>query len=240
MIDASQSDLTLVFLIDQYVALQPISFGGFIEGLKGQNVTRRMRRLTEHLICATSSHLSAKEQIKNFRADHADWDVAVWLDLLTVPGTPDAGPFYRELETWLFAQFGETPTTSLRVEWSKGWGYTDAGSWINEQVMAGLAPESFRPGRAEVENWDAMTSKMNAFDPNNVMVNDFLLELLAVKLGEECSGDLNSDGTVDGTDLAPLLADWCATQGKADLNGDGIVDGIDLAKLLSSWGTCGP
>ena len=174
------------------------------------------------------------------RDDHADWDVAVWLDLLTVPGTPDAGPFYRELETWLFAQFGETPTTSLRVEWSKGWGYTDAGSWTNEQVMAGLVPESFRAGRPESENWDAMTSKMNDFDPNNVMVNDFLLELLAVKLGKECSGDLNSDGTVDGTDLAPLLADWGATQGEADLNGDGIVDGIDLAKLLSSWGTCGP
>ena len=70
VIDASQSDLAFVFLIEQYVALQPNSFGGFIERLEGQNITRRMRRPTEQFICAINSSLSAKEQIKNFRVDH--------------------------------------------------------------------------------------------------------------------------------------------------------------------------
>ncbi len=174
------------------------------------------------------------------REDHADWDVAVWLDLLTVPGTPDAGPFYSELETWLYAQFGETPTASMRVEWSKGWGYTAAGPWTNQQVMADRVPESFRAGMPGSEGWDAMMSDMKAFDPNEVVVNDFLRALLGTTPDAECPGDLNADGVVDGADLAPLLADWGSSDSPADFNADGVVDGIDLAELLSSWGKCSP
>ena len=50
----------------------------------------------------------------------------------------------------------------------------------------------------------------------------------------------NSDGVVDGTDLAPLLADWGTSASGADVNQDGTVDGIDLAELLNSWGICSP
>lgn len=174
------------------------------------------------------------------REDHPEWDVAVWLDLLTVPGTPDAGPFYRELESWLFAQFGETANSSMRVEWSKGWGYTDAGPWTNEQVINDLVPESFRHGRRALDQWDSMIAQMKAFDPNGVVVNEFLLQLLDENALDDCPGDLNSDGVVDGADLAPLLAGWGATNSAADLNQDGSVDGIDLAELLSSWGLCSP
>ena len=174
------------------------------------------------------------------RDDHPDWDVAVWLDLLTVPGTPDAGPFYRELETWLFAQFGETPNSSMRVEWSKGWGYTDAGPWTNEAIIKDKVPESFRNGHPTNENWDSMISQMKHFDPHDVVVNDFLLQLLETNSSKNCPGDLNSDGVVDGTDLAPLLADWGTSASGADVNQDGTVDGIDLAELLNSWGICSP
>lgn len=63
------------------------------------------------------------------------------------------------------------------------------------------------------------------------------------------AGDFNFDGSVDGVDLAMLLADWgacdafhdgrdarptCLRQG--DMNGDGHVDGLDLALLLGQWG----
>jgi hypothetical protein len=50
--------------------------------------------------------------------------------------------------------------------------------------------------------------------------------------------DLNSDGDVDGFDLALLLSQWgpCGEPCPADLNGDGIVSGLDLAMLLASWG----
>ena len=53
-----------------------------------------------------------------------------------------------------------------------------------------------------------------------------------------CPADLDGDGSVNGADLATLLANWGAA-GAADLNGSGAVDGADLATLLASWGACG-
>ena len=53
---------------------------------------------------------------------------------------------------------------------------------------------------------------------------------------EECPGDYNGDGTVDGADLTILLGDWGGSA--ADLNGDGNVDGADLTILLGAWGDC--
>jgi hypothetical protein len=59
----------------------------------------------------------------------------------------------------------------------------------------------------------------------------------------ECSGDLNGDGLVNGTDLGLWLVyagDSC-DPGEAcpgDLDGDGEVSGGDLGVLLSGWGFC--
>ena len=51
---------------------------------------------------------------------------------------------------------------------------------------------------------------------------------------EGIPGDLNNDGTVDGIDLASLLASWGSAEN--DLDGDGVVGGPDLAILLAAWG----
>lgn len=53
-----------------------------------------------------------------------------------------------------------------------------------------------------------------------------------------CVADLNGDGTVDGADLAQLLASWGASGVAADFDQTGGVDGADLAFLLASWGPC--
>lgn len=52
-----------------------------------------------------------------------------------------------------------------------------------------------------------------------------------------CPADFDSSGTIDGLDLATLLAQW-GTNGSADLNGDGTVSGSDLTFILSAWGPC--
>ncbi len=49
-------------------------------------------------------------------------------------------------------------------------------------------------------------------------------------------GDLNGDGSVDGTDLAFLAANWKTANAAADINHDGIVDVLDLSLLLSHFG----
>lgn len=52
-----------------------------------------------------------------------------------------------------------------------------------------------------------------------------------------CIGDLNGDGTVDGSDLAIVLGNW-GNAGTGDLTGNGNVDGADLAIVLGNWGPC--
>ncbi|MCH2144871.1 MAG: hypothetical protein MK082_06960 [Phycisphaerales bacterium] len=49
------------------------------------------------------------------------------------------------------------------------------------------------------------------------------------------AGDTNYDGTVDGSDLAMILAAWGTEDPHADLNADRIVDGSDLATVLANW-----
>ncbi len=52
--------------------------------------------------------------------------------------------------------------------------------------------------------------------------------------------DINSDGAVNGADLALLLGAWGQTGGSADVNDNGIVDAADLAALLAQWGWTAP
>jgi hypothetical protein len=63
-----------------------------------------------------------------------------------------------------------------------------------------------------------------------------IAKILVEPSDSSCPADINGDGTVDGSDLAALLAGWATSS--PDLNGDGIVDGADLAILLGAWGPC--
>jgi FAD/FMN-containing dehydrogenase len=108
------------------------------------------------------------------RADHPEWDTAVWLDVLTLPGTPDAPEFYRELERFLLTTYdGEHALT--RVEWSKGWAYTDEAAWSDPEVLGTAVPASFDDG--EGADWDATAAVLDRLDPHRVFDNAFLKRL---------------------------------------------------------------
>lgn len=53
-------------------------------------------------------------------------------------------------------------------------------------------------------------------------------------------GDVNRDGTVNGADLADLLAAWGSNATVPDLVFDGVINGSDLATLLALWGNNTP
>jgi hypothetical protein len=56
-----------------------------------------------------------------------------------------------------------------------------------------------------------------------------------------CPNDITGDGSIDGADLALILAAWgsCTViPCGADLNDDHRVDGADLALVLATWGPC--
>ncbi|MGW1747359.1 cholesterol oxidase substrate-binding domain-containing protein [Streptomyces sp. NPDC002092] len=103
---------------------------------------------------------------------HPEWDTAVWLDVLTLPGTPYAEAFLRELEQFLLRTYdGEHALT--RVEWSKGWAYTDEAAWSDEGVLGTTVPASL--GEA---SWGQAAGILDRLDPHRVFGNGFLDRLL--------------------------------------------------------------
>lgn len=102
------------------------------------------------------------------RADHPEWDTAVWLDILTLPGTPDAEAFLREIERFLLRAH-DGGSALARVEWCKGWAYTDDGVWSDQEVLDTVVPAAV--GTAEWAEADAVLDRL---DPHRVYGNAFL------------------------------------------------------------------
>ncbi|WP_173065421.1 cholesterol oxidase substrate-binding domain-containing protein [Phytohabitans houttuyneae] len=109
------------------------------------------------------------------RADHPDWDVVVWFDVLTFPTAPGAHAFYREMEQFFFANY--QGYAAARAEWSKGWGYTSDAAWADVPFVTGTVPDSYRQGPDPT--WDAAVGVLDALDPHRVFTNPFLDRLLA-------------------------------------------------------------
>ncbi|MEO3752525.1 cholesterol oxidase substrate-binding domain-containing protein [Streptomyces sp. B6B3] len=104
--------------------------------------------------------------------DHPEWDCAVWLNVLTLPGTPGAPEFYRELEHFCLRTF-DGGYALTRVEWSKGWGYTDTAAWTDPDVLGTDIPASFGGGE-----WEHAIAVLDRLDPHRVFGNPFLDGLL--------------------------------------------------------------
>ncbi|MER7900509.1 cholesterol oxidase substrate-binding domain-containing protein [Streptomyces sp. NPDC096046] len=100
--------------------------------------------------------------------DHPEWDTAVWLDVLTLPGTPDAEAFLREIERFLLRAF-DGGFALTRVEWSKGWAYTDDAVWSDEEVLGDVVPAAVGPAA-----WAEADAVLDRLDPHRVYGNAFL------------------------------------------------------------------
>src|SRR5581483_7364382 len=106
------------------------------------------------------------------RPDHPEWNVAVWFDILTIPGTQYAAQFYREVEQWMYANYASYAT--VRVEWSKGWGYGSSAAWSDPTALGSTIPNSLRTGQAAGDNWDAAKATLDAFDPSRLFSSPLL------------------------------------------------------------------
>ncbi|MFD3619558.1 cholesterol oxidase substrate-binding domain-containing protein [Streptomyces sp. NPDC058676] len=100
--------------------------------------------------------------------EHPEWDTAVWLDVLTLPGTPYAEMFLREIERFLLDTY-DGGHALTRVEWSKGWAYTDEAVWSDEEVLGSVVPASF--GESV---WGQAAGTLDRLDPHRVFGNSFL------------------------------------------------------------------
>ena len=67
-------------------------------------------------------------------------------------------------------------------------------------------------------------------------IDNFQLEIITC--GNDCLGDLNSDGEVSVSDLLSIIAAWGTDDENADIDGNGIVAVSDLLIAIGNWGTC--
>ncbi|MCL2554195.1 MAG: FAD-binding protein [Actinomycetia bacterium] len=104
------------------------------------------------------------------RPDRPDVDTAVWIDILSLPGTPALHRFYRDIEQFLLSLDGDRAT--VRVEWSKGWAYTDTAAWSAPEVLSGAIPASLRAGGGP--GWDEAVAVLDRLDPHRVLSSPFL------------------------------------------------------------------
>lgn len=107
------------------------------------------------------------------RPDQTAWNVAVWFDILTIPGTPTADQFYRDTEQWMISNYGGSYAT-VRPEWSKGWAYTTAAAWSDPTMLTTTIPNAYRTGQAVGDNWDTALATLDAYDPYRVFSSPLL------------------------------------------------------------------
>ena len=111
------------------------------------------------------------------RADHPEWDVAIWIDNLSFPGTPLATRFYGEFERWALRNY-RPPYACARPEWSKGWAYTDVAAWANRRTLSSTIPAMYSAGRPPGQSWHQVARTLRAYDPHRVLTNSFLDALI--------------------------------------------------------------
>jgi FAD/FMN-containing dehydrogenase len=111
------------------------------------------------------------------RPDHPEWDVAVWLDMGTLPVTSGFSQFYADMEAWIWSHYTGSYAT-VRPEWSKAWACTAAGPWTDSTVLGSIIPAAVSAGRAAGDGWAAAKSILASYDPAAVFSNPFLDTLL--------------------------------------------------------------
>ena len=127
---------------------------------------------------------------------------------------------------------------SLRVEY-----VNSSNDWIllDEIVSDGTNQTEFVFHEYEMPS-DAQSARFRIrFITNgNSLTDDWFIDMLTIDDSPEnqndCPGDYNDDGNIDGVDLAFLLGNWDLPA--ADLDGDGTTSGTDLAIVLGNWSAC--
>jgi FAD/FMN-containing dehydrogenase len=111
------------------------------------------------------------------RPDHPEWDVAVWVDILTAPGTPFANQFYSEMESWILGNYAGD-YAMVRPEWSKGWGYTAEAAWSSSAFLKETIPGSYRAGQPAGNGWDAAIATLDNYDPYRLFTDPLVDRLM--------------------------------------------------------------
>lgn len=138
----------------------------------------RVTGLDDPSVIGASNAASPPISALNYDAEAVQngWDVALWLDVLTLPGTPYSNDFYAALETALNTNKWFTGTNGrIRPEWSKGWAYTKGsgpgtGAWTNAAFISQI--------KGTFSDWNQTITALNQYDTKNLYSNPFLATLM--------------------------------------------------------------
>ncbi|MFZ0494557.1 MAG: cholesterol oxidase substrate-binding domain-containing protein [Methylocella sp.] len=109
-------------------------------------------------------------------AKHNGWDVALWIDVLTLPGTNFSTEFYADLEAWVLDRFKGTEARAM-PEWSKGWAYAAGqGAWSNTKFFDHIR-QAFTPRGDDGNNWKFEVDTLKKYDKSNLFTNPLLDQL---------------------------------------------------------------
>jgi hypothetical protein len=108
------------------------------------------------------------------RPDETGWDVAVWLDMGTLPVTAGFSGFYAAMESWIWSHYTGS-YAAVRPEWSKAWACTSTAPWTNTAILGTSIPAAVSAGQASDDGWSTAVSILTTtYDPNGVFSNPFL------------------------------------------------------------------
>ncbi len=101
-----------------------------------------------------------------------------------------------------------------------------------------LNPENSRPHPGDFSQVSSVGLQVQLINLSAVP-RTFSILSIGTQSSGACPADINTDGTVDISDLAELLAQFGQSGAglSADINADGSVNLTDLAELLSAFGT---
>ncbi|GHE69159.1 hypothetical protein GCM10014715_23720 [Streptomyces spiralis] len=153
-------------LLTQYAARGEYPVNGQVE--------IRVTGLEDPFVCGVPGARPPLLSALRPRPDRPDVDTAVWIDVLSLPTTPALHRFYRDIEQFLLALDGDRAT--VRVEWSKGWAYSDTAAWSDPDVLTRAIPASQRAGGGP--GWDEAVAILDRLDPHRVLSSPFLDALL--------------------------------------------------------------
>lgn len=97
---------------------------------------------------------------------HPEWDTAIWLNVVSFPGTPGMHAFFREMELWMHGHFSGSLGT-MRPEYSKGWAFTDDRSHADTEFLTRTLPSRY-------PEWESASAAFDEFDPRRIFRNPFL------------------------------------------------------------------
>ena len=141
----------------------------------------------------------------------------------TFGGSPNQDIFLVEIS-------GDGGTTWQELETVGPGGPEASGDWYTRRW-----PLADIPGVGET---DLLRVRFRAEDIGSGSVVEAAVDNVRIeRVGcDGIPGDIDGNGSVDGTDLTILLGSWGSCTGcPADLNGDEIVNGLDLAIMLGNW-----